>query len=79
MDYNSLISAIPGEKRLKEQLDPSNKIQDDLYDKGVHKQDGLCKFLYNRFIIKRYDKIPTSQLSWPNEFMNDGFDFQQKT
>ena len=79
MDYNSLMSAIPWKNRLKEQHDPSNKIQDHLYDKIVHKQDVLCKFLYNRFIIKRYDKIPTSQLSWLNEFMNDDFYFQQKT
>ena len=79
MDYSSLISAIPLKNRLKEQHDPSNRIQDHLYYKIVHKQEGLCKFLYNRFIIKRYDKIPTSQLSWPNEFMNEDFYFQLKT
>ena len=79
MDYNSLMLAIPWKNRLKEQQDPSNRIQDHLYDKIVHIQEGLCKFLYNRFIIKRYDKIPTSQLSWPNEFMNEDFYFQQKT
>ena len=46
MDYNSLMSAIPWKNRLKEQHDPSNRIQDHLYDKIVHKQEGLCKFLY---------------------------------
>ena len=63
MDDNSLMSAIPWKNRLKEQHDPSNKIHDHLYDKIVHKQDGLCKFLYNRFIIKKYDKIPTSHMN----------------
>ena len=78
IDDTSILSDILWKNRLKEH-DPSNEIQDHLYNKMVHKQYGQCKFLYNRFIKKRYNKIPISQLSWPNEFMNDDFDFQKET
>ena len=66
-----------GKNKLKNRLNHLRKLEDELFEKILQKVNGLCKYLYSRFIKKIHSRVPTSQLSWPDVFINDNFDLYE--
>ena len=60
MQYNSFLPAIPWKKRIKEHVESPAKLEDERFEKILQKENGLCKYLYSRFITKIHSSVPTS-------------------
>ena len=53
MQYNSLLSAIPWKKRIKEHVKSPSKLEDKLFEKILQKEKELCN-IYTAILLKRY-------------------------